>query len=138
MIEITELQSPSLDRAMEAHEFWTELAIMEFSRGVRKMLRRRGMNQRALASELSYSEAYVSKVLGRENITINQMQKILHPLGATVHIVVADRENVVRCREVHRDEMGQTSMEGSLGLGGSPLIYDANVSSQHIQSAITA
>lgn len=138
MIEITELQSPPLDRAIEAHEFWTELAIMEFSRGVRKMLRRRGMNQRALASELGYSEAYISKTLSKENITIGQMQKILHPLRAAIHIIVADRDNVVRCREVRRDDIGQAPMEGSLGLGESPLIYDANVSRQHIQSAITA
>ena len=76
---------------------------MEFSTGLRDLLVRRGMTQRDLAAALGKSEAYVSRVLNRsENLTLQQMQRLLEPLGAAAHVVVIDRENLVDWTEKPR------------------------------------
>lgn len=90
-------------RAAEAVSYWQRLAAMEFSSGLRDLLVRRGMTQRDLAAALGKSEAYVSRVLNRsENLTLQQMQRLLEPLGAAAHVVVIDRENMVDWTEQPR------------------------------------
>jgi transcriptional regulator with XRE-family HTH domain len=90
-------------RAAEAISYWQRLAAMEFSTGLRDLLVRRGMTQRDLAAALGKSEAYVSRVLNRsENLTLQQMQRLLEPLGAAAHVVVIDRENLVDWTEKPR------------------------------------
>lgn len=90
-------------RATEAISYWQRLAAMEFSTGLRDLLVRRGMTQRDLAAALGKSEAYVSRVLNRsENLTLQQMQRLLEPLGAAAHVVVIDRENLVDWTEKPR------------------------------------
>lgn len=90
-------------RAAEAISYWQRLAAMEFATGLRNLLARRGMSQRDLAAALGRSEAYVSRVLNRsENLTLQQMQRLLEPLGGAAHVVVIDRENVVDWTEKPR------------------------------------
>lgn len=90
-------------RAADAISYWQRLAAMEFSTGLRDLLARRGMTQRDLAAALGKSEAYVSRVLNRsENLTLQQMQRLLEPLGAAAHVVVIDRENLVDWTEKPR------------------------------------
>ncbi len=120
-----------LDEAAISPDHWTEVAIMEFSRGVRRMLERRGASQRELARELEKSEAYVSKVLrSADNLTIKQMQRILDPLQAAAHIVVIDRQNALRWREEPRSDRGELSSttyreegDSQLSVSARPLVW---------------
>lgn len=106
-------------RAAEAIAYWQRLAAMEFSTGLRNLLARRGMTQRDLAAALGKSEAYVSRVLNRsENLTIQQMQRLLEPLGAAAHVVVIDRENVVEWREKARQRPEGRRGRGAPSAGG--------------------
>ena len=139
MIEITHHQSPSLDRAEESDEFWTELAIMEFSRGVRKILDRKQITQKELAAELELSEPYVSKVLSKaENLTIKQMQKILGPLQAAVHVFVAERKNVVRCQEMPKSQDNRSASGGSHEWVSSELSGDLGAEDDFFLTGTTA
>jgi transcriptional regulator with XRE-family HTH domain len=107
-------------RAAEAVSYWQKLAAMEFSTGLRSLLVRRGMTQRDLAAALGKSEAYVSRVLNRsENLTLQQMQRLLEPLGAAAHVVVIDRDNVVDWTEKPREPLEAPLLRRVRSTGGA-------------------
>lgn len=88
----------SLQRLRQSAGYWTELAIAEFTEGLRRVMG--DMKQKDLAEAMGVTEAYVSTVLrGDENFTIQQMNKIAHHLDAAVHIHVAKRDQIVRWLE---------------------------------------
>lgn len=88
----------SLQRVRQSAGYWTELAIAEFTEGLRRVMG--NMKQKDLADAMGVTEAYVSTVLrGDENFTIQQMNKIAHHLDAAVHIHVAKRDQIVRWLE---------------------------------------
>lgn len=68
--------------AKEQDEFWTELAILEFTSQLSRLMQEQGISKVELANLLGTSPAYVTKVFrGDANFTMRSMVKLARTLG---------------------------------------------------------
>lgn len=68
--------------AEEQDEFWTELAILEFTSQLNRMMQEKNISKVELARLLGTSPAYVTKVFrGDANFTMRSMVKLSRVLG---------------------------------------------------------
>lgn len=68
--------------AEERDEFWTELAILEFTSQISKMMQEKHISKVQLANLLGTSPAYVTKIFrGDANFTMRSMVKLARILG---------------------------------------------------------
>jgi transcriptional regulator with XRE-family HTH domain len=80
--------------AEQQDEYWTELAIAEFTEEVVRWMEVRGFTGADLAAALGASPPYVSKVLrGNANFTLATMTKLARALGAVLRLHLAPRES---------------------------------------------
>ena len=75
--------------AKEQDEFWTELAILEFTSQISRLMQEQGISKVELANLLGTSPAYVTKVFrGDANFTMRSMVKLARTLGGRFTPVV--------------------------------------------------
>lgn len=81
----------ALFEAAERHdEYWTELAILEFTEALSRRMEEKKISQAELAATVGVSQPYISKVLkGNANLTLATMTKLALALGARVHVQLA-------------------------------------------------
>jgi len=78
----------ALFEAAERHEeYWTELAIIQFTEDLSRWMEAKGVSQAELAAAIGVSQPYISKILkGNANFTLATMTKLAQALGAKVRI----------------------------------------------------
>lgn len=85
----------ALIEAAERHdEYWTELAIIEFTEDLSRWMEAKNISQAELAEAAGVSQPYISKVLkGNVNFTLATMTKLARAVGAVVRIQLAPIES---------------------------------------------
>ena len=108
---MTKKSFAALFEAAERHdEYWTELAIIEFTEALSRWMEEKNVSQAELAIAVGVSQPYISKVLkGNVNFTLATMTKLAQALGARVRVQLTPhggsfpRPLVAR----HRERAGQ-------------------------------
>lgn len=104
-----------LKAAQEKLDYWSEIAILEFTEDLARLIAERGFTQAEFAKRLGTSAAYVSRVLnGNVNFTLASMTKIARALGCSVHIHLADERAVVTWTDRPSDSVPQTAAWGEI------------------------
>lgn len=94
----------TFEAAAEQDEFWTELAILEFTSQLSRLMQEQNISKVELARRLGTSPAYVTKVFrGDANFTMRSMVKLARILGgrfapkvdAPEQPVAAQKSNVI-------------------------------------------
>ena len=76
--------------AEQDEDYWTELAIIEFTEELSRLMELRGMSRADLAAAIGSSSPYITKVLkGNVNFTLATMTKLARALGGVVRIHIA-------------------------------------------------
>lgn len=76
--------------AEQDEDYWTELAIIEFTEELSRLMELRGMTRADLAAAIGSSPPYITKVLkGNVNFTLATMAKLARALGGVVHLHIA-------------------------------------------------
>lgn len=90
----------ALFEAAERHdEYWTELAIIEFTEDLSRWMESKNISQAELAEAVGVSQPYISKVLkGNVNFTLATMTKLARAIGAVVRIQLAPVESQAQPR----------------------------------------
>jgi transcriptional regulator with XRE-family HTH domain len=85
----------ALFEAAERHdEYWTELAIIEFTEDLSRWMESKQISQAELAQAMGVSQPYISKVLkGNVNFTLATMTKLARAVGAVIRIQLAPVES---------------------------------------------
>ena len=85
-----------LKTAQEKLDYWSEIAVLEFTEDLARLIAEKGLTQAEFAKCLGTSAAYVSRVLnGNVNFTLASMTKFARALDCSVHIHLADERAVV-------------------------------------------
>jgi transcriptional regulator with XRE-family HTH domain len=92
---MTQKSFAALFEAAERHdEYWTELAIIEFTEALSRWMEAKNVSQAELATAVGVSQPYISKVLkGNANFTLATMTKLAHALGARVRVQLVPMED---------------------------------------------
>lgn len=76
--------------AEQDEDYWTELAIIEFTEELSRLMELRGMTRAELAAAICSSPPYITKVLkGNVNFTLATMAKLAKALGGVVRVHLA-------------------------------------------------
>lgn len=76
--------------AEQDEDYWTELAIIEFTEELSRLMELRGMTRAELAAAIGSSPPYITKVLkGNVNFTLATMTKLAKALGGVVRVHLA-------------------------------------------------
>ncbi len=77
-------------QAEQDEDYWTELAIIEFTEELSRLMELRGMTCDDLAAAIGLSPSYISKVLkGNVDLTVATMTKLGRALGSRARIHLA-------------------------------------------------
>ncbi len=101
-------------RAKASPGFWTEAAVLQFVRGLRRIMQSEPkFSQKELADAMKVSEAYVSDVLRgrRQNFSLAQMNKLAGHLDAKVDVHVSRRDVVVLWTEKRPEDVAGEAIE---------------------------
>lgn len=81
-------------RARKSVEYWTQVSIRDFVRGLDARMDALDMNRAQLAEKIGASPAYVTKVMrGDVNFTLETMNKLAMATGGRVHVQVVGMPN---------------------------------------------
>lgn len=102
--------------AQEKPEYWSEIAVNEFTEDLAALLKQLQLTQADYANLLGASPAYVSKVFnGSPNFTLATMSKLAQAVDAVVHVHVARKGMIVRWYdELSCNEAVGARFEGSV------------------------
>jgi len=78
-------------------EYWTQIAVRDFTRDLGARMDAQTMNRAELAEKLGTSPAYVTKVLrGDANFTLETMTKLSKAVGGKLRVHIADKASRTR------------------------------------------
>ena len=84
----------------ESLEYWTEVAILDFTEELARVMKRDGVSQASLARRIGNSQAHVSQVLnGHANFTIATMTKWERALDKVLHLHLSEEGVIVRWQD---------------------------------------
>ena len=85
-----------LDNLRQTEEYWSDLALLQFTSDLARIMKERGVTKAALARMINCSGAYVTQVLsGNVNCTVSTLVKFSLALKAVVDIRVKDAESLL-------------------------------------------
>jgi antitoxin component HigA of HigAB toxin-antitoxin module len=83
-------------QAEETHEYWKEVAVLDFTSEMQRIMDQKGISNADLAKKIGTSRAYITKVFnGNANFTMDTMVKLVHSLNARLHIHISEKEEDV-------------------------------------------
>lgn len=94
---MTKTLKERLNQIRKTHGYRVEKSKLEFVRGISRVMEHKNINNAELARRMDKSPSYITKVMrGDCNFTMDSMVKIVHALGSSIHIHVADSRADVR------------------------------------------
>ena len=84
--------------AQTRNAYWEELAILDFTAEICRLLKAQSVSRAELARRLNKSQAWVTKLLGgRNNFTLETMVRISRALGGELHVHIQPGEAQTVC-----------------------------------------
>lgn len=93
------------DQARKHPEFYKELAILEFTEELYRIIEEQGVSHTELGQRIGSSQAYISRVLnGGANFTLASMTKLSAALGMELRMHLAPAKSVTVWRDVFAEQ----------------------------------
>ncbi len=84
----------------ESLGYWAEVAILDFTEELARVMQRKGVSRTKLARRIDSSPAYITKVMsGNANFTIATMTKLARALDAVLHLHLSEEGVIVRWQD---------------------------------------
>ena len=91
-----------LEEAQSSAEYWAQIAILDFTEEVCRLMSARGVKRSELAKRIGSKPSYITKVLrGNANFTLTSMTKLARALDSVVRIHLAPSGVVVHWDHEH-------------------------------------
>jgi len=87
--------------AEQRDSYWVEGAILDFTKELHNLMKKKGITNAELADKIGTSRSYITKVFrGNANFTVESMIKLTRAVGGNLHVHVTDQEAEVRWVDV--------------------------------------
>lgn len=89
-----------LERAEASPVYWHEVAVVEFTEDLCRLMAEKEVSRAELARRMGTSRAYITKLLGgNANFTLATMVKLAMALDGALHLHIADQRAVTRWQD---------------------------------------
>jgi plasmid maintenance system antidote protein VapI len=88
-----------LEDAEGTVEYWRDIAMTDFTRGLHDRMRRMHVTHAELARRMGTSRPYVTRLLEGGNFTLETMVKLTMALGGVVRVHIADRDALTHWKD---------------------------------------